>query len=136
MLELEDDHHCFACGMENLEGLRIHWKVDGETMSAQFTPPKKYQGWKGIVHGGILATLLDEAMTRLAGILYGSAVTAEMTVRYVKPAHIGEPLFIRGEIVDGSRKIIEMKASIHAGGESGKLVAHATGRAIKAKGPK
>lgn len=130
-LQLEDDHHCFACGMKNLDGLRIEWKVEGQTMTGEFVPPKKYQGWKGIVHGGILATLLDEAMTRLAGILYGGAVTAEMTVRYVKPAHIGERLFIRGEIVDGSRKIIEMKASIHAGDESGTILAHSTGRALK-----
>lgn len=132
-LKLEDDHHCFACGMENPDGLRIAWKVEGNTMTAEFIPPKKYQGWKGIVHGGILATLLDEAMTRLAGILYGGAVTAEMTVRYVKPAPIGELLFIRGEIIDGSRKIIEMKASIHIGSESGTILAHSTGRAIKAR---
>ncbi len=127
-LELIDDQRCFACGLENPDGLRLVWHVEGQTMTTQFIPPPKYQGWKGIVHGGILATLLDEAMTRLAGIIFGGAVTAEMTVRYVAPARIGELLNVVGEIVKGSR-IIEMKASIT--NEAGTLIAHATGKAVK-----
>ena len=130
-LELVDDHHCFACGMNNPDGLRIEWKVEGLTTTAEFTPERKYQGWKGILHGGIIATLLDEAMTRLAWVVCGGALTAEMTVRFVFPAQIGEILFIRGEIVKESRKIIEMKASIHAGHSGGKLIAYSTGKAIK-----
>jgi uncharacterized protein (TIGR00369 family) len=127
-LELIDDNYCFACGMDNPDGLRLEWKIEGLTMSAEYIPDRKYQGWKGILHGGIIATLLDEAMTRLAGIVSGCAVTAEMTVRYVAPAKIGEPLYVCGEIVTQSRRLIEMKASITA---SGKLIAHSTGKAIK-----
>ncbi len=126
---LEDDHYCFACGMDNPHGLRIEWKIEGEVATAEFTPDRKYQGWKGILHGGIIATLLDEAMTRLAGIVCGSAVTAEMTVRYVGPAPIGEKLLIRGEIVSRSKKIVEMKASLC--NTSGKIIAHSTGKAIQ-----
>src|SRR5512137_2801974 len=96
---LEDDHRCFACGLENKEGLCIEWKVEGKTTMAEFVPQKKFQGWKDIVHGGIIATLLDEAMTRLAWIVCGGALTAEMTVRFVKPAIVGEKLYIHGEIV-------------------------------------
>ena len=128
-LELVDDHRCFACGMENLDGLRIAWKVEGLSTMAEFTPDRKYQGWKGIVHGGILATLLDEAMTRLTWIVCGGALTAEMTVRYVHAAPIGETLFIRGEIVKDSRKLVEMKASLSD--SSGKVIAYSTGKAIK-----
>ncbi len=128
-LELVDDNHCFACGMENLDGLRLQWIIEGLTTTTQFTPDRKYQGWKGIVHGGILATLLDEAMTRLPCLVYGGAVTAEMTVRFVAPAKIGELLLIRGEIVGESRKIVEMKASVHS--TSGTLIASSTGKAIK-----
>ncbi len=126
---LEDDHHCFVCGMHNPDGLRIQWKIDGFSTTAEFIPDRKYQGWKGMVHGGILATLLDEAMTRLASIVCGGALTAEMTVRFVSPARIGETLLIRGEIVNESRKIVEMKASLCD--RSGKIIAHATGKAIK-----
>ncbi len=128
-LILEDDHHCFVCGMENPHGLRIAWKIDGMAATAEFTPDRKYQGWKGILHGGIIATLLDEAMTRLAGVVCGNAVTAEMTVRYVAPARIGEKIIIRGEIVNHAKKMVEMKASLCD--TSGKLIAHSTGKAIK-----
>ena len=128
-LELVDNNRCFACGMDNPEGLRIDWKVDGRIMTGEFVSGEKYQGWKGIVHGGILATLLDEAMTRLAGVVCGGAVTAEMTVRYVAPAQVGERLFIQGEIVDEKRKLVEMKAFIRS--SEGTIIAHATGKGIK-----
>ena len=126
---LEDDHRCFACGMNNPDGLRIEWKVEGLCTTAEFIPDQKYQGWKGILHGGIIATLLDEAMTRLAWVVLGGALTAEMTIRYVIPAKIGEKLLIRGEIVSESRKIVEMKASLCD--MSGKVIAHSIGKAIK-----
>ena len=117
--------------MDNPDGLRIEWKIEGPITTAEYTPDQKFQGWKGIMHGGIIATLLDEAMTRLAWIVCGGALTAEITIRYVAPARIGEPLFIRGEIVKDSRRIVEMKSSLCD--SSGKLVAHATGKAMKLK---
>ncbi len=128
--ELVDDHGCFACGMQNPHGLRLEWKVEGHTTSTQYIPEQKYQGWQGILHGGIIATLLDEAMTRLAWIVCGGALTAEMTVRFIAPAKIGELLLVRGEIVSESRKIVEMKASIHS---ANTLIAHSSGKAIKVK---
>lgn len=129
-VQLIDDHHCFACGSENEFGLQIDWKVEGKKTFAEFTPQKKFQGWKGIAHGGILATLLDEAMTRLAWVACGGALTAEITVRYLKPAAIGEKLLITGEIVEENRKLILMKAAIHVFG-SNKLIARSTGKAVK-----
>src|SRR3989344_3431639 len=126
-LHLEDDHHCFACGLENKTGLRIHWTVEGKKTTALFTPKKEFQGWKGIVHGGIIATLLDEAMTRLAWIVCGGALTAEMTVRYLAPAKIGEKLYILGEIVNENRKIVELRAFVYKDRFDGPIIAHSTG---------
>jgi uncharacterized protein (TIGR00369 family) len=128
-LQVVDDHRCFACGMQNPEGLRIEWTIEGMTTSAEFIAEQKYQGWQGIVHGGIIATLLDEAMTRLASIVCGGALTAEMTVRYVAPAAIGEKLLIRGEIVKEGRKLVEAKAVVTDA--AGKVIAHSTGKALK-----
>lgn len=128
---VEDDNHCFACGMENLEGLRIQWKVKDKTMTGEFIPQKKYQSWKGILHGGIVATVLDESMARLACVLYGKALTAEITVRYVAPAKIGQKLYIRGTVVKESRKLVEMKAEIHEESQIGSLVAYARGKIFK-----
>lgn len=131
--ELIDDHHCFACGSENRDGLGVTWTVEGKKTWTEFTAPKKFQGWKNLVHGGILATLLDEAMTRLAWIACGGALTAEMTVRFLKPAHVGEKIHVRGEIVSENRKLVEMKAALHRGGPDGPVIAAATGKAVKVK---
>ena len=131
---LEDDHYCFGCGADNKSGLCISWEVRGSKTFAWFTPRREFQGWKGIVHGGILATLLDEAMTRLAWIARGGALTAEMTVRYLKPVRIDQKIRIEGEIVRENRKIVEMKAQLYvddpaAGGRI--LVARSEGKAVK-----
>src|SRR3989338_7213166 len=132
-LKLEDDHYCFACGSENKSGLRIDWTVEGKITTAEFVPGKEYQGWKNVVHGGILATLLDEAMTRLAWIVCGGALTAEIQVRYLKPAHIGEKLLIFGEIIKENRKLVEMKAKVYKQDKDSKaiLIAHSNGKALK-----
>jgi len=126
---LEDDHHCFACGSENKDGLCVDWVIEGKTTRTEFVPQKKFQGWKGIVHGGILAALLDEAMTRLAWIVCGGALTAEMKVRYLMPAKTGEKLYVFGEIVKENRKLVETRATIHK--ENRILVAKSEGKAIK-----
>jgi uncharacterized protein (TIGR00369 family) len=128
-LKLEDDQSCFVCGMNNPDGLQIRWEIQGQTTIAHFIPTKKYQGWKGIVHGGVLATLLDEAMARLAGVLWQGAVTAEMTVRYLVPAVVGEKLIIKGEVVKESKRLVEMRASLCK--EGGEEVAKATAKVIK-----
>lgn len=132
-LILEDDRHCFACGMENKRGLCIEWNVAKKATFAEFVPKKEYQGWKNIVHGGILATLLDEAMTRLAWIVCGGAMTAEMSVRFVRPAIVGEKIYIFGEIVSENRKLVHMKASLFKEKPHGILIASSTGKAIKIK---
>lgn len=131
-IPLEDDHYCYACGAENPQGLRIDWKVEGAVTTATFTPQRIHQGWKGIVHGGILATLLDEAMTRLAWVARGGALTAEMKVRYLQPVKVGDPIQIRGEITGENRKIVFLKAALFINGPSGIIeVARSEGKAIK-----
>ncbi len=131
-VDLIDDAHCFVCGKDNPAGLKIDWKTRDNVTEAQFTLFKAHQGWKDVVHGGILATVLDEAMTRLAWQKFGGAVTAEMTVRYLKPARIGDRLSVRGEVDDIRGRLIPARAAIRD--SAGDIVAEATGKAIKAKG--
>ena len=84
---------------------------------------ERHSSWRNF------ATLLDEAITRLAWIVCGGALTAEMVVRYVIPSPIGEKLFIRGEILKDSRRLVEAKVLITDG--SGRIIAHSTGKAVK-----
>jgi uncharacterized protein (TIGR00369 family) len=129
--ELIDDAHCFVCGKDNPAGLNLRWATQGRSTSATFSLGKTFQGWKDVVHGGILATVLDEAMTRLAWETYGGAVTAEMTVRYLKPARIGDRLTVRGSVDEARGRLIPARAEIRD--SDGQVVAEATGKAIKAK---
>ena len=69
--EVIDDNRCFVCGQDNPDGLRIFFHVDRETrtLRANFTPPAKYQGFKNVLHGGIISTLLDEGAAHLVHAL-------------------------------------------------------------------
>ena len=82
MTRLRDNQRCYVCGKENPAGLGVDFEINREqrTISAKFTPSDNHQGYEGIVHGGILSTLLDEAMGKLTVSLGIPAVTAEMTV--------------------------------------------------------
>jgi uncharacterized protein (TIGR00369 family) len=92
---------CFGCGMENSIGLKLEFYNHGNgIVDAVFSVPDEYQGYPGVVHGGVLATMLDEAATRAA---MGSDfdhffVTAKLNVRYRKPVPIGEALKIVGKL--------------------------------------
>lgn len=130
-LKLKDNAHCFVCGTENLNGLQIKWTTNHDSTRAEFYPSKIHQGWQGIVHGGILAAILDEAMTRLAWEKHGGAVTAEMNVRYMNPARIGQKLLIRGELGESKNRLIPTKAEIR--NDKGRIIATATGKAVKPK---
>jgi uncharacterized protein (TIGR00369 family) len=71
-----------------------------------------HQGYKDIVHGGIISTLLDEAMVKAALLQGMPAVTAEMTVRFRNPLHIGEKIFIEASLSRTGRKILEASARV------------------------
>jgi uncharacterized protein (TIGR00369 family) len=130
-LLLEDDKHCFVCGADNPAGLKLRWDTSGKETHATFTPDNRYQGWKNVVHGGILSTLLDEAMTRLVWELHGPAVTAEVTIRYLAPAVVGESLKIMGRIVDDSKRLVTAQAEVSK--SDGTPVARAESRILVLK---
>jgi len=118
-MEISDDNHCFVCGELNLNGLRVRPRIDAPNQSAsmRLAIPRDFQGWQGIVHGGILATLLDETCAYAAKGLVAHVVTAEMTVSYKKPVPIEIELQVFATVVSRRRKIIEVKGQIEIAGE-------------------
>ncbi len=103
---------CFACGQENPIGLKLSFHRDGETARAEFTPGECHQGWPGIVHGGIIETLLDEAMC-YAPFFHGMyCVTAKMEFRIRQPVMVGQRLLISSNMVRQTRKLVEAEAEI------------------------
>jgi beta-phosphoglucomutase len=111
-LALEDfeSRFCFACGEDNPIGLKLKPVYDGEKVRAEFTAGEFHQGWKNIVHGGILYTLLDE-ITAYAllccGIDFG--VTAKSEVRFKQVAPVGEPIQISAWVTKLTKRLVETK---------------------------
>ncbi len=129
-VELEatrDYNGCFGCGQHNPIGLKLAFQPDGDGVRADFTASETYQGWPGIVHGGILMLLLDEA----AGwAVYGEGircVTAKMQVELKHPAPVNQPLIIRGRVTRKTRRLVEIETSVAM--QDGTLVA--LGQAIQ-----
>jgi len=110
MPEVEDGM-CFACGDKNPISLALKFKeVDENRVKAGFVPGENHQGYNGIIHGGLTATLLDEAMAHVIGFKGIKAFTAELNVRYRKAIEIGESLEIYGEYKSSKKSSI---ANVH-----------------------
>ena len=103
---------CFGCGQNNPIGLKLNFRWDGKTARAEFTPNKFHQGWPGLVHGGIIHCLLDEAMSYAPYFKGINCVTAKMEVRLRRLALIDEPLVITSSISKKTRKVVETEAVI------------------------
>jgi uncharacterized protein (TIGR00369 family) len=130
-MELIDDGFCFVCGPKNPIGLKLDFSFDGQTktITTEFTPRKEHQGYFNIIHGGIIATLLDEAMVKLAIALDMPSVTAQMDVRLKKALKVGDKITISAEILKETRKTLEAYAK--AVTSDGILAADATGKLMK-----
>lgn len=113
-MKFVSDGYCFACGDKNPHGLKMKFQIDREKQAIHtiFTVEPTYQGWDGVVHGGIISTLLDETMANLVYHLGFNAIAASLEVRFKQPAPILEPLLIQGEITEVHKKLVRAKASV------------------------
>jgi acyl-coenzyme A thioesterase PaaI-like protein len=91
-------NRCFACGEANPDGLRLkfHYQPANRRAITQLRLSSRYQGATGFAHGGIIATLLDEAMAKANGMGGVRAVTARMNVVYRKMVPLQKPLILSG----------------------------------------
>jgi acyl-coenzyme A thioesterase PaaI-like protein len=98
---------CFVCGVDNPIGLHLEFWMDDDQVWTEFTPGPQHQGWPGVLHGGIMATLMDETMGRAAFLKKLWMVTSKMELTYRKPVPLGQTLKISARIVElrGSRMI-------------------------------
>jgi len=120
-------NRCFACGPENQIGLKLQFEHDprGEAR-ALWTPAPLHEGWPGVVHGGLLSTVLDEAMSHAVMAAGLKAMTAELRVRFREPAPPQNTLMVKAWIVARARRLVEAEASIT--GADGREYAHGWGR--------
>jgi uncharacterized protein (TIGR00369 family) len=119
-------HRCFACGDLSARGIRMQLHMEPDRAWSDLTLEATFQGWEGIAHGGILATLLDEAMAWATASREIFGFTARMTIEYRRPVPVGVPIRVEGRIVDAKRRLIRTEASI-VDPATGDVLAHAEG---------
>jgi uncharacterized protein (TIGR00369 family) len=124
------DHHCFACGRDNPIGMRLRIELGDGTARTEWLAGEDYVGWSDKLHGGIIATLLDEVMAWAPSSFDSWAVTAEMRVRYRSPATPGERLEAEARVVERRRRIYDVHGEVR--GADGRVVAEGSGRYLGA----
>ncbi len=111
-MEVEFDGRCFGCGPLNEEGLQMTFLPEGDVSVAEFAVPARYQSWKGVVHGGMVALLLDEAVGWAAWHKGHPGVTGKLEVRYRLPLRIGERVRLTGRVDNVRRTLVYAAAKI------------------------
>lgn len=120
-----NSYNCFGCSPANAIGLHLEFWQDGEDLVAVWQPRKSFEGWAGILHGGIQATLTDEAAAWLVFTnLKTAGVTKEMQIRYLKPLFISKGhITVRATLLSTEERVARIKSILHDG--QGELCAEA-----------
>lgn len=124
---------CFGCGPANPIGLHLDFDQhpDGG-VQARFKPGEEHQGWDGIMHGGLVTVLLDEAMAWAASASTTMYYTGRLEVRYRELVRTGAALTIRGWITRNRGRTLETRAEIR--GSGGEVLAEGTALFLRAPG--
>ena len=125
-IDTSDEGSCFACGARNPQGLRLEFELDAQegTAVCESIVADHFNGWPGICHGGIVATLLDEAMIYASRNTGKLAATASISVKYRKPVPTGVPIRVVGTLVSVRSRAIKATACIECDGQ---ILAEASG---------
>jgi uncharacterized protein (TIGR00369 family) len=129
MPRLPNSAGCYVCGGENPRGLNVRFDAGEQGVTARFVPHQDHCGYNDRVHGGVLATLLDEAMGWAPSVVRGRfCVAAEICIRYLKPLPIGHAVTVRGEMTTDRGRIWETRGEISD--DAGVIYARGTGKYV------
>jgi len=124
-----DDGFCIGCGRHAETGLHMEFALgDDRSVESRLTVSRTYQGWRGVVHGGIVALLLDEAMAYAAGARGVRGVTADLKMRFRKAVPVGAPLTVRASVLWQRRDVLGVAGTV--ADETGKVLASGEGRFV------
>lgn len=120
---------CYACGEENDRGLHMEFRHENDRAICDYTPCAYQQGYPGRMHGGVVATLIDEAMgwAVYAAALWGA--TARLNVRYRQPVRLDDALHIEAWVTKNRGRLIELRAEVRD--PAGTLLAEGEGVFMK-----
>src|SRR5205809_5999968 len=111
-LGVDFQHWCFACGQLNPGGLRLEFEVSRDRAEARYTALQRHQGYDGLLHGGVVTALLDEAMGWAIFHQGIWGVTAKISVAFRQPVPIGDELRVVGEIARDRGRVIETHGTV------------------------
>ena len=123
-------NNCFCCGQNNPDGMRLKFTLDEQrqTFVCRFRLSKRYTGPPGHCHGGIIATILDDAMGKVNKLHHVVALTKEMTVEYLRPVPLHQPLRVEGREVSVDGRVHINMAEIY--NEQDQILARSKGTFI------
>jgi acyl-coenzyme A thioesterase PaaI-like protein len=115
--------NCYVCGQQNERGLRVRFSPHpGGGSRAEYVSREEHAGWPGIIHGGLLFTLLDEAVAW--ALIYSGlhGVTAKAEVKFRAPVHVGVELAVHGWLIEPARRLARARAEIREGSDEGPVL--------------
>lgn len=123
---------CVICGRENPVGLKVRFTATEGGVAAQVSAREHFQGFPGVLHGGLVCALMDDAMWWAVYAAHQIVtMTAEITVRYKEPVPVAAELTVRAQVVQARGKRL-FTAGSQVIGPDGKLLAEATGKFLAA----
>lgn len=110
----KDGYNCFGCSPDNPIGIHMEFYENGDEIISFWNPQSQYQGWVDTMHGGILATIIDETAGWVVfRKLQTSGMTTKLELRYKKPVMTTEPqITVRGHIVEQRRNLVTIEVKI------------------------
>jgi uncharacterized protein (TIGR00369 family) len=126
----QPDNVCFGCGGANAAGMKLEFEANTETghVTGRFKIGKEYQGSMGMLHGGIIALLIDEAMGKVCRLSDVRAVTAELSVKYLRPIQVEQEIVVEAFQVKREGRDLYQECEIRE--PKGKVLARGTGRFV------
>ncbi|MCG3176005.1 MAG: hypothetical protein MOGMAGMI_00943 [Candidatus Omnitrophica bacterium] len=132
-LDLQDDKHCFVCGPLNSSGFKLRFRrVEPGRLSARVRFDKRHQGFKNIVHGGLIGTILDEVMVNLTWVDGTPAVTGTYTIRLSHPVAVGEEVVFEARSIRTTPRAVYVEAAVTRGAD-GLILASAEALCVRIK---
>ncbi|MEX2246468.1 MAG: PaaI family thioesterase [Dehalococcoidia bacterium] len=123
---------CYACGERNERGFHMSFSREGERTVCTYTPCQYQQGFPGRLHGGVVATMIDEAMGWAVYHARAWGATARLNVRYRKPVPLDGTLRIEAWVVRDRHRLMELRAEVRDA--SGEVLAEGEGTFMKLDG--
>jgi uncharacterized protein (TIGR00369 family) len=103
---------CIACGYDNGCGLGLRFRFEADYAVAETTCDAAWVSWNGIIHGGVLATLMDEAVGWAVAKGGWTGLTARLSVKLLRPVGPGQRLVVRGRVEHWRRGFVEAHAEL------------------------